>query len=206
MTPNTAFILASGNDILAYNIDGDFDLSALTPGTYTVYGLSYATFNTPASVTDYLATVTTIAEIIADDTDNGGTLCLDLTDAGEGQTASIIVNEPATATLIDAYPTICRTKTVLLSELQGAIGGSATSATWSVLEGDSNGVFSPGNVFGTATTFKPGANDAKRGYVTIVLKTNDPDGPDGPCPPAMDMIRIIVKNVDCGTFPWNGNE
>lgn len=196
-----AFLLVDGGgNIVQFNTNGDFDLTTLAVGTYTVYGLSYANFNTPDNIAAYLMGKT-IADVQTDDA--GTTLCLALSNTPvEGQTTTITVNEPATVKLNETYPAICVTKTVDLTQLGAMIGGSATSATWSVLEADSDGTFSPNNVFGTATTFKPGKKDGQRGYVTLVLTTNDPEGP---CPAASAQIRIVVQNVDCGSFPWNGN-
>jgi len=82
--------------------------------------------------------------------------------------------------------------------------GIPFTGTWSILEGDSDGQFLPSSVFGTSTDFKPGKADGKRGYVTLVLTSDDPDG-DGPCEPRSDQVRIIILNVDCGAFPWKGN-
>jgi hypothetical protein len=193
------FLVDINGNIEQSNTDGNFNLSALLVGTYTVYGISYATFNTPTSVTEYLAGKSTLTEIQDDDSDNDGSFCLDLTE----NTATITVNEPATVQLNQTYPAVCLTKTVDLPALGAMIGGSATSATWSVLETDSDGTFSPSNVFGPAATFQPGKNDGLRGFVTLVLTTNDPDGP---CPAVSAQIRITVLNVDCGNFPWRGDE
>jgi len=49
------FLVDINGNIEQSNTDGNFNLSALLVGTYTVYGISYATFNTPTSVTEYLA-------------------------------------------------------------------------------------------------------------------------------------------------------
>ncbi|MFT5765278.1 MAG: hypothetical protein ACI8X3_002715, partial [Saprospiraceae bacterium] len=51
-----AFLLVDENgNIVASNLDGNFDFSGLPAGTYTVYGLSYSQANSPNNVTSYLS-------------------------------------------------------------------------------------------------------------------------------------------------------
>lgn len=77
----------------------DFDFSALPPGNYKVFSLAYGPFNAPTSLEDYLTntiiglgTSNDIAQIMADDTDNGGLLCLDVDgEAVSGQTTEVMV-------------------------------------------------------------------------------------------------------------------
>lgn len=105
-----------------------------------------------------------------------------------------------------ANPTqsICFTKTLEINLLNATIllDGNNYGGTWSILEAGSDGQFLPGNGFGVATTFKPGKADGKRGYVTLVLTSDDPDGA---CAAVNEQIRITVLDVDCGAFPWNGD-
>ncbi|MDO8969384.1 MAG: hypothetical protein Q7U74_01780, partial [Saprospiraceae bacterium] len=73
-----AFILADANgNIVAYNTTGNFGPIANT-GTYTVYGLSFDEAQNGQTVTAYLGTVTTIAQIEA------SVLCLDLVSGAPG--------------------------------------------------------------------------------------------------------------------------
>lgn len=111
---------------------------------------------------------------------------------------SVFVSE---AVLIDAgiTQTICATKQVNLLSIGASISGGATTGTWST-SGD--GTFTGGMAFGAAMTYAPGANDKQNGTVTLTLTSTDPNGP---CAEVSDTIIIIIQNVDCGGFPWNGN-
>ena len=71
-------------------------------------------------------------------------------------------------------------------ELSGAIGGSATSATWI----GGNGIF--GNRNDLKTTYKPTDAEFSAGTITLTLQSNDPDGP---CTFASsDVILTFYKN------------
>ncbi len=112
--------------------------------------------------------------------------------------ATVIVNQPATVTAGTAQ-TICQTKTVDLVNIGASIGGGATTGVWST-SGD--GTFTGGTAFGAATAYVPGANDKKLGLVTLTLTTTD--APE-PCPNVADQVQITILKVDCGAFPWSGN-
>ncbi|MBK7410241.1 MAG: hypothetical protein IPJ40_20595 [Saprospirales bacterium] len=74
-----AFLLVDASGLIVESTtDGDFDLAVLTQGPYTVYGLSYANFNTPGNIADYL-TGKTLQDIQNDD--SGTDFCLNLTGA-----------------------------------------------------------------------------------------------------------------------------
>jgi hypothetical protein len=84
-----AFILAdSGGNILDSNTSGNFDFSGLSAGTYIIYGLSYAQTNTPNTVSTYLAGISNISQIEADDA--GTTFCLDLENGAPQNVITII--------------------------------------------------------------------------------------------------------------------
>ena len=74
--------------------------------------------------------------------------------------------------------TICSSETV---SLNGSIGGSATSATWSA----PNGSFS--STTDLNATYTPGISN---GTVTLTLTSNDPAGP---CGPDIDTVIITVN-------------
>jgi PKD repeat protein len=88
---------------------------------------------------------------------------------------------------IDALPTVnagtvqpvCSGANVTLN---GSIGGSATSATWS----GGTGTYSPDNTTLNAT-YTPSASEYSVGFVVLTLTTNDPAGP---CPPASSNVTI----------------
>ena len=63
---------------------------------------------------------------------------------------------------------------------------------------------------GPAVSYRPSRADARRGFVTLTLTTNDPSviNPLFPsaCAPVSDSVRFEILNVDCGTFFWDGND
>lgn len=117
----------------------------------------------------------------------------DLTlDAGVICAISVTVAEPST---------ICSTQPIDLT-VGASITPNTLGGTWSTLNGDLSG-FDNGTIFGTATTYTPTAADVARGSVTLILTTDDPSGP---CPAVSEMVTFTILKVDCGTFPWNGND
>ena len=131
-----------------------------------------------------------------------GTMFLDL-DAGVVCNVSANVAQPFS---------VCSSQSVDLSITDdfnvtpASLGGNITT--------DGTGEFSDaaGNVItggpfalGTAVSYQPSAQDARRGFVTFTLTTNDPAALGSPCEPDEAMIRIEVLKVDCGTFPAGGN-
>lgn len=88
--------------------------------------------------------------------------------------------------------TICANSPV---QLNGSIGGSATSAYWISW---SSGTFSPTNI-NLSAVYSPSVQDIAIGYAQLILSTNDPVGP---CSAAMDTIQIYidapVATVDAG--------
>ena len=149
-------------------------------------------------------------------TDNGdGTASLDPTIAGAGvydvaytytnaagcEASDTVSVEIFTAPVVTvAEPaTLCSTQSIDLT-----VGASITpvslAATWSTPDGDVAN-FDNGTTFGIATTYTPSAADAARGSVTLVLTTDDPDGP---CGAVSAMVTFTILQVDCGTFPWGG--
>ncbi len=69
-------------------------------------------------------------------------------------------------------------------QLNGSIGGSATSATWS----GGAGTYSPDNTTLNAT-YTPSATECSAGSVILLLTTNDPVGP---CPPVSSSVIINI--------------
>src|SRR5436309_11654376 len=59
-------------------------------------------------------------------------------------------------------------------QLNGSVGGAASSGTWS----GGNGSFSP-NASALNATYTPTAAEVAAGSVTLTLTTNDPTGPCG---------------------------
>jgi len=76
--------------------------------------------------------------------------------------------------------------------LNGSLGGSSLSATWTTT-GD--GTFSFAGDLNA--TYTPGTNDISNGIVKIYLTTNDPDGTgnSGPCDVAKDSLNITINQA-----------
>ena len=70
--------------------------------------------------------------------------------------------------------------------LNGSIGGGATNATWS----GGAGMFSP-NANTLNATYTPSAGEIVVGSVTLVLTSNDPEGP---CDAVSDMMVLTINN------------
>lgn len=94
----------------------------------------------------------------------------------------IITINPQPVVNAGASQTICAGSA---TTLDGSLGGSATSATWS----GGSGTFSPGPATLNAV-YTPGAADNSAGGVTLTLTSNDPPGP---CNPATSQVRITIN-------------
>ena len=103
---------------------------------------------------------------------------------------TVEVYEPPT---VDAGSpqTICSNTT---ANLNGSIGGGASSATWTT-SGD--GSFD--DATDLAAAYDPGPNDISSGTVTLTLTTNDPTGP---CTPVSeDVIITVIEDVTVDAGP-----
>jgi gliding motility-associated-like protein len=140
-------------------------------GTYSpnasTLGASYA----PTSA-DSLAGVITLTL----STNDPAGVCPAVTD-----TMKITIHQPVTVTA-NADQTICYGNAVTLA---GAIGGSATSATWT----GGAGTYSP-NANTVGATYTPTAADSLAGTITLTLTTNDPAGI---CPFLNDVMTITIN-------------
>src|SRR4030095_4786595 len=86
------------------------------------------------------------------------------------------VNAGADQTVCSSSPTV---------SLSGSVGGSATSGTWS----GGTGTFNP-NANTLNAIYTPSAAEIVAGSVELTLTTNDPAGP---CPPAIDKMKIFIN-------------
>lgn len=66
-----------------------------------------------------------------------------------------------------------------------------------------DGVFVSSPRFSQAVTYAPGPQDLTAGQVELSLRT---DNPTGPCGTERAFTEFTILLVDCGTFPWNGND
>src|SRR5207302_644068 len=93
----------------------------------------------------------------------------------------ITINQPAVA-LANADQTICFGSAVTLA---GALGGSASSGTWT----GGTGSFTP-NATTLGATYIPTSADSIAGSVTLTLTTNDPAGV---CSSVTDQMTINLN-------------
>ena len=126
-------------------------------------------------------------------------------DGCRGDTVSVTITvDPEVTVDAGEDETICSTAEVALS---GATisGAGVSEGTWST---DGDGSFvdnadSGDSTFAGATTYIPGPNDRAGGEVVLTLTSDDPEGA---CGTAEDSMTITINGVECGTFPWTGNE
>jgi len=149
---------------------------AVTTGTWSG---GTGTFNPNANALDAIYTPSP-AEIAA------GHVTLTLTSSSTGRPCppvadqmTITIGVPAS---VNAGPDQIVCAASPQAPLQGTIGGSATSATWS----GGAGTFIP-NANTLNATYAPTAGEVAAGSVTLTLTTNDPAGP---CPPLADQVKI----------------
>lgn len=122
--------------------------------------------------------------------------------------AGVICNVSAEAGL---GQTICSTGTIDLTTIGASItpigSPGGFGATWTT---SGTGTFDDGaGAFGVATSYTPSPADALAGEITLTLTTDDPALAPfnaATCGPAMDQVLITILKVDCGNFPWNGND
>ncbi|MEM9261390.1 MAG: SdrD B-like domain-containing protein, partial [Bacteroidota bacterium] len=195
---------ADGNpytNMTVTDADGHYEFTNLPPGEYyVVFDIStadnaefytYTTPNVDGDASD------------ADDSDadpaTGQTAPTDFLPSGtEDLSLDVGVVCNITVTVADPF-TICSTQPIDLTQ-DAAITPSSLGGNWSTPDG--NGAFTTGTSLATATTYVPGEADVQRGFVTLVLTTNDPDGP---CEPVSAQVIIEILKVDCGSFLWDGS-
>ena len=95
-------------------------------------------------------------------------------------------DNPATA-FAGNDTTLCLKEDVI--NLNGSIGGSAQSGTWTT---NGSGVF--GNATSPITTYKFSLADLQAGSVRLTLTTNDPDN-GGPCTAATSSILVTTNAI-----------
>jgi hypothetical protein len=124
----------------------------------------------------------TAAEILA----GSATLTLTTNDplgpCGSATASMILTINPIATVNAGTDQTICSTSTVTLT---GAVGGGASSGTWS----GGNGTFNPNNTTLNAV-YTPSASEVADGLVLLTLTTNDPAGP---CAANSDQVQIAIN-------------
>lgn len=103
-------------------------------------------------------------------------------------------------------PTICSTATIDLTTMGAEISTSLPdpiSGEWTTTgTGEFDDTNTTTGIFGVATSYIPSAADIANGQVTLTLTATDPDYE---CIPNADEVTIVILQVGCGTFPWDGN-
>ena len=125
-------------------------------------------------------------------------------DAGVVCAIQVIVADPFT---------ICSTQDIDLSAGASVaperLGGQfTTDGTGMFLDANGDEITAGPFLTGDAVTYRPSRADARRGFVTLTLTSNDPANlvPGAPaCEPVSNSVRIEILNVDCGEFLWDGN-
>ncbi len=124
-------------------------------------------------------------------------VCANVTD-----TLVLNINQPVQVTA-GMDQTVCANATSIA--LTGTISGAASSCFW-----NTTGIGSFVNRLNDTATYIPSASDKSRGFVNLVLSTNDPVGP---CPLKRDTVTIVLSPVAvvnagpdqniCGNSPVN---
>ena len=185
VTFNPAAIADAGPDQIVcerenINLNGAISGAAMNPIWVTLGG---GTFDDPSSLTPtYFPDVSDntagqVRLVLTTDDPDGAGGCPASTD-----TVDITINA---LPQVNAGPDQAIPAGNMVS-LDGTIGGSTTSVTWS-----SNG----SGVFDDATsvdaTYTPSAADILAGNVILILTTNDPDGA-GPCIAQSDLMTVLI--------------
>ncbi len=182
-------VAADSFDLVSVNTRGLENVNSANPGSIGASDLetdSYTnTGENPDSVTYMIAPISA--------------------DGCRGDTVSVTITvDPEVTVDAGEDETICSTAEVDLAD--ATISGAGVSeGTWST-DGDGsfeNASESDDSSFAGATTYIPGPNDRAGGEVLLTLTSEDPEGE---CGTAADSITITINSVECGTFPWTGNE
>ncbi|MES2556069.1 MAG: gliding motility-associated C-terminal domain-containing protein [Bacteroidota bacterium] len=110
--------------------------------------------------------------------------------ASANGTTTVVVNQAPTVDA-GANQASCNGATVTLT---GAMGGSASSVTWSTA---GTGTFSNANALNSDYT--PGAADILSGTVVLTLTT---DNPAGPCGAVSDVMTVIISGTPDASFTY----
>ena len=108
---------------------------------------------------------------------------------------------------------ICGSRSLLLADLNATITPDDVTGFGGTWTTSGSGTFddtgTTSGEFGVATTYTPSAADAAAGEVTLTLTTDNPmDAPfnNAACGPESATTTVTVLLVDCGTFPWDGQD
>lgn len=201
--PNQSALICSGSTFTATPVNGVPDANTFIPAG-TTFSWPAPTISPLGSVTGSSAqsSQTAISQTLTNTTGATATVTYIVTPVSggcTGNTFNVVVTVNAVATSnAGSTQQICAGNT---AQLNGSVGGSATSGTWS----GGIGTFMP-NSNTLNAVYNPGAADIAAGNVTLSLMTNDPDEA-GPCPAVSSSVIITINalpvltstqvNVDC---------
>jgi hypothetical protein len=174
---NSDVINLSGS-ISGGTTQGVWSISPANSGTLSNSGtFSSSPQNTLSVNSTYTGNI--VLTLTSSDPDGSGP-CLSTNDS-----ETFIVSSGATANA-GVDQSICAGQTITLS---GSIGAPATTGSWTTLTAAPNkGTFS--NAGSLNTTYTPSSWEISNGSVTLVLTTNNPDGP---CEAAQDQVTVTIK-------------
>lgn len=173
---------------------GDAAIINITPAPQNVPGTTFSWTITPsANVIGAAAGNGSIINQVLTTTDaNVGTVVYTITPSANGCSGApvnvtVTVN-PVAAVSAGPDFSVCEPATI---PLNATLGGSATSATWTIVSG--NGTLSPTTIAGANATATYTVDPSDVGAtVTFRVTTNDPDGA-GPCTFASDEVTVTVN-------------
>ena len=187
--PNQSALICSGSTFTATPANGVPDANTFIPAG-TTFSWPAPTVSPLGSVTGSSAqsSQTIISQTLTNTSNSSATVTYVVTPIKGGCTGNtfnvvVTVNAVATSNAGSAQQ-ICAGNT---AQLNGYVGGSATSGTWS----GGTGTFTP-NSNTLNAVYHPSAADITAGSVTLSLMTNDPDGA-GPCPAVSSTVIITIN-------------
>jgi len=117
---------------------------------------------------------------------------------------TVTITDPVVVQLGPETAKICKLEWLALASLDALILPNGLGGVW-LTSGD--GTFYAAdestidNTYAGAAYYAPGPNDIANKSVLLVLQNSNPGG----CPVSADAVEVSILDVDCGTFPWNGN-
>jgi hypothetical protein len=179
-----AVVCASSPDVILNGIIGGSATSATWSGGAGTFAPNNTTLGATYTPTAGEITAGTVTLTLT--TDDPAGPCASVNDA-----MTITINPAATANA-NSDQSVCESSPDVT--LNGIIGGSATSATWT----GGTGTFNPDNTTLNAV-YTPSAAEISAGGVTLTLETDDPTGPCGSGTDDMVINIYPAATADAGS-------
>ncbi len=187
--PDRTALICSGQNFNATPVNGVPTSATIVPAG-TVYTWAAPTINPPGSITGSAAgtNLATISQTLTNTTGSPATVTYNVTPTAggcPGVVFRVVVTVNAAATVNPGVAQqVCAGNTI---QLNGSIGGSATSGSWS----GGTGTFTP-NVNALNAIYTPSPAEVTAGSVILTLTSNDPDGA-GPCSAVNSNLTITIN-------------